>query len=170
MQQVMVWMTLSPWPITVDNLSRHHSLDEMLRSGQQWMQRECGRMGSFSPVLSTAVCTDPCSTVWARDQNVCILLIYVLTFESYCAMKIMTALFTKMHTDIDRCDLKCFSSEPAVSDRALLLGSLCFICWFGDVLTHRSQWYEKHEAIGGWDLKKFVGTRAELFGPLPFKY
>lgn len=50
MQQVMVWITVSPQPITVDSLSRHGSLAGMLRSGQQGMQREPGGMGSFSPV------------------------------------------------------------------------------------------------------------------------
>lgn len=175
MQQVMVWMTLCPQPITVDSLSRHCNFDEMLRSGEQWMQRESGGLGSFSPDPSTAVCTDPCSTAWTRDQNACILLICSCfsIYESYSAMESMTTSLTKTHTDTDRWDLKGFSSEPAISDRVFLLGNVCFIYWFGDALTYRSPWYErpeKHETFGGWDSKKFVGTRAEWFGLLPFKY
>lgn len=99
-----------------------------------------GGMESFSPFLSTADCTDPCcSAAWARDWSVLLTCLCFNVSESYSAKKSMTASLTKTDTDIDRCDLK-FQSEPAVSDRVLLLGSVYSICWFGHALTHRSQW------------------------------
>lgn len=150
-----------------------------------WGQDSRERKGSVEGWAFSAVTPCPlnsnlywsllCCLSWIGGWTVCILLICLCfnIYESHSAMKSMTTAFTKTDTDTDRCELKCFSSEPAISGRVLFLGTVCFICWFGDALTYRSQWYErreKHEAVGGCDPRKFVGTRAEWFGLLPFKH